>query len=77
MAFNIFTARFIKANKACEVTKSSKPVFICTTSFVEANQLCICDKMSLFTSTLRLDGSYSSDRNLEDEEFKPVDSIGL
>ena len=76
MVFNIFTARFIKVKKACEVTKSSKPVFLCTTSFAEAKQLCIRGEMPLSSSASRLDGSCSSDRSLEDEEFKPV-GIGL
>jgi hypothetical protein len=77
MVFNIFTARFMEVKKACEVTKSSKPVFLCTTSFAEANKLCtIRDKMPLPSSTFRLDASFSSDRSLEDEESKQVE-IGL
>lgn len=51
VVFNIFTARFIKVKKACEIIKSStgKPVFLYTTgaSFAEANQLCIRDEMPL------------------------------
>jgi hypothetical protein len=61
MVFNIFTPRFIKEKKACEATKSRKPVFLCTTSFAEANQLCIRDGMLPSSSTLRLDASCSSD----------------
>ena len=45
MVFNIFTVKFISVTKTCEAIKSSKPVFLCMTSFAEANQLHIRDGM--------------------------------
>ena len=78
MVFNIFTARFMRLRKTCEAIKSSKPVFLCTTSFAEANQLCIRDGMLpswASSTTLRLDASCSS-YCVEDEGFEP-DGIGL
>lgn len=72
--FNIFTERFIKLRKACETMKSSKPVFFCTTSFAEADQLCNRDGMS---STLWDASCSSSNWSLDDDDaFKP-DEIGV
>ena len=69
MVFNIFTERFIEVKKACEAIKSSKPVFLCTTSF---DQLCNRDGMLPSSSAPRLDAPCSP----EDEGFKP-DGIEL
>jgi hypothetical protein len=60
IVFNIFTVKFIRVTKTCATIKSSKPVFFCMTSFVEANQLCIRDGIFPSSSRLRLDTSCSS-----------------